>query len=280
MSTLYKTLLFVLTLSVIACHPKIAIENLSIQPELDKNARVAFLDVEQALPSKTTKIGDLAFKKVEFKSKNDLYTNILDAKNIARKNGANVVKAFEIKKGDATNYQLKLYSFEGDVAELEGMSVLFKKQAIDSIYNYIYLEECSLTTSNSLRRWCTELSIRRVVLQNYDYPAIKDSSTFENREMYKLKVNINKEGVVSGVDLTGCSNTVVKEAILKAFKLGNISFVQAQENKESDVLTIEVKLQATDFKAKSKGPDADHPQKPAELTEDQLLNSILKNTYQ
>ena len=72
----------------------------------------------------------------------------------------------------------------------------------------------------------------------------------------------------------------LREAILKAFKSGNISFVQVQENEESDVLTIVVKLQATDFKAKSKGPDADHPQKPNELTEEQLLNSILKNTYQ
>ena len=280
MSTLYKIFLFAVTISIVACHPKIVVENLSEQPKLEKEARVAFLDVEQALPQKTTKIGDLKFNKVQFKSKNDLYTNILDAKKAARENGANVVKAFEVKKGEKTSYQLELYSFDGDVAELEGMSVLFKKEPNDSIYNYIYLEECSLTTSNSLRRWCTELSIRRAVLQQYSFPAIKDSSTFENREMYKLKVNIGKEGAITSASVEGCSNAIVKEAIIKAFETANISFVQVQENEDAEVLTIVVKLQATDFKAKSKGPDADHPQKPTELTPEQLLNSILKNTYQ
>lgn len=269
-----------LLVGLISCHPAITVQNLKIQPELEDNALVVFLEVEQNLPQDSiVKVGDYNNEELLLKSKNDVYNSILSAKKLARENGANVIKAFVSGKGDA-KYNLQFFKFDGNLNALGNTKIHIKEQARDTTYKYIYLNECSLATDLPVRRWCAELSIRRAIIQQYAFPEITDSTSFENRETYKLNITLTSDLKVSNLSLEGCSNKTIEENILKAFKAANLLFVQQKGAIKLASYQLQVRLRSMSFLAKSTGEDGAHPQAPMEISEDILLNSILKNTYQ
>lgn len=271
--------LFSLALLVAACHPKSTILNHKELPELAEDEKVVFMDVSQQLPSNITKVGDLKFKDSKFSSKSDFYTHILEAKKIARKNGANVVKAVEKDSDGTTVYEFELYKFDDDLDKLPKFVIDIKPLAKDSMYKHVYLKECGLASTNTLKRWCTELSVQRAILQHYSFPEIKDSSTFKNQETYSLTFDIAANGSIENSKITGGTNETVNQAILAALTAANLVFEIKQAPSAGATYTCFVKLRAFDFQSAEFGPAGDHPQAPQEAMEDDFLKSIRTNTY-
>ncbi len=156
-------------------------------------------------------------------------------------------------------------------AQLDSLS---KKQVssnndTSNVFTCAYLEECSLTTSNSSKIWCTELSIKTNVLANYAFPIVSDSSTFVNREKYMLSISINSLGKVDSVKITGCSNPIVSGEIVKACKMANFVFFPAKDKSNNAIpFVYHLKLRSFIFsRASLQGLGS--PQKPMELSEEE-----------
>lgn len=265
-------------LLIIGCSPKGAAEILSKQERLNERAKVVFLDVNQNLPSSTTKIGNLVYKKMDFSSSEVFYNLVIATKIKARKAGANLIKATSLTVTDsAKNHSelvMELHKYDGDLAALEQFNVEIKELPSDSVYRYIYLDECSLITSKTSRRWCSELSIQTAILSNYGWPTITDSATFENREIYELKLVLSEKGKIMKKDLAGGSNATINRAILAALDRANISFIQDQNKQAKGPLLIAVKMRSYNFIAANLEGTAAHPQAPVEVTDNQLLKSM------
>lgn len=138
----------------------------------------------------------------------------------------------------------------------------------DEYKTYAYHQECSLTTSNSSRKWCTEVTLERIILQHYSWPAITDSSTFENREKYILTIEVDEKGEINNLAIKGGTNETVNQAILRAVKSAGLSFIPALHKGGQKVpFTFQLKLRAFDFMSRKKGPD--ELQVPQELPEEE-----------
>ena len=137
------------------------------------------------------------------------------------------------------------------------------------IYTCAFLEECSLTTSNSSKIWCTEVSLKTIILENYSFPFVSDSSTFEKRENYLLSLFINKIGKLDSVNISGCSSSIVKNEISKAILSAGLNFFPAKDkNGNTDSYVYYLTLRSYSFsRASLKGLVS--PQKPMELSEEQ-----------
>lgn len=119
--------------------------------------------------------------------------------------------------------------------------------------NVAYLEECSLATSNSSKKWCTEVSIQRMILQNYSFPAVKDSSSFENREIYWLEFSVSPKGKCHDVKVTGGTNPIISKGIEASFLKANKPFVAGTSNGGTPGFSsYKVKVRAFDLMTPSK----------------------------
>jgi hypothetical protein len=84
--------------------------------------KVAFLDIENKVPENSKKIGEAKFGDSGFSTNCDFNTNLISARNLARANGANIVKVTKKSTPDlwSTCYRITVdfYYFEGDVTQL------------------------------------------------------------------------------------------------------------------------------------------------------------------
>ena len=122
MKTLKKMLFLMAVICVISCSPKITSNFTNPQPKLSIEEKVALLDIEHELPDNIVKVGDLRFQDSGFSTDCRFNSLMTQARNEARKNGANIVKVVDKKKPDAWSscYRLKieLYKYDGDVSSL------------------------------------------------------------------------------------------------------------------------------------------------------------------
>ena len=138
----------------------------------------------------------------------------------------------------------------------------------EQVSEYAYHAECSLTTSNSSKKWCTEVTLERIILQNYTWPVISDSSTFENREYYTVKLMINAQGKITSIEVSGGTNMKINDGIKAAIKKAAMTFVPAKDNSGSPAAFVyEFRIRAFAFKSKNLGPS--ELQMPLDLPEEE-----------
>lgn len=264
-------------ITLFSCQKKVAVNLLSEKEPLAVNDRVVFLEDNQALPESAEKIGELTFNKATTQSSDEFYNAMISAKTIARESGANVVKAnWDSDTNDVDSpVKLNMYKYDGDVVDLIKREPV--EEVVDSLYSYVFLKSCSLTTSGSSRQWCTQLSIRTALLQNYTYPEIMDSSTFENGDIYELSFDINSKGQVTGAAVKG-SNEVLSSAIVSSLEAAKLSFNALKSLTDSTTLTCVMNVGSYEFLSLVRGDEGGSPQTPMEATEDQMLFSIRKAT--
>ncbi|WP_260264061.1 hypothetical protein [Elizabethkingia ursingii] len=86
------------------------------------NDKVALLDTEHKVPEGARKIGAARFGDSGFSTDCDFNSNLIQARQIARKNGANIVKVTEKRTPGlwSTCHRMKIefYYYEGDVTRL------------------------------------------------------------------------------------------------------------------------------------------------------------------
>jgi hypothetical protein len=271
------SVVLVLTMvSLFSCQKEVTVNLLSERTALPASERVVFLEDNQALPNTAVKIGELTFNKASSRSSGEFYKAMISAKKIALESGANVVKAEALSdsSGSESAVKLNMYKYDGDLVALIKREPV--AEALDSLYSYVFLKSCSLTTSTSSRQWCTQLSIRTALLQNYTYPTIVDSSTFENGEIYELTFDINAKGQVIGAAVKG-GNKVLSGAIISSLEAAKLSFNALKLLSDSTVLTCAMNVGSYEFLTLVRGDDQGNPQAPQEASDNQMLFSIRKN---
>jgi hypothetical protein len=276
MNKLSSVFVFVVV-TLFSCQKQVTVNLLSEKEPLALSDRVVFLEDNQPLPESAVKVGELTFNKATSKASDEFYNSMISAKKIARESGANVVKS--LQTADSTNIgsplKLMMYKYSGDVVELIKRQPV--EEVVDSLYSYVFLKSCSLTTSSSSRQWCTQLSIRTALLQNYTYPEIRDSSTFEDGDVYELSFDINAKGQVIGAAVKG-SNEVLSGAIVSSLEAAKLSFNALKSLSDSTTLTCTMNVGSYEFLTLVRGEDAGSPQAPMEATENQMLFSVRKAT--
>jgi len=269
----FASVVVIALFALFSCQKKVTISLLSEKEPLAANQRVVFLEDNQKLPSNAVKIGELTFNKATSQSSDEFYNAMIAAKKIARESGANLVKAAKMADSEngTTPIKLNMYQFSGDVLELIKRAPVVEE--VDSLYSYVFLKSCSLTTSSSSRQWCTQLSIRTALLQNYTYPEITDSSTFEDGDIYELSFDINAKGQVTGATVEG-SNDTLSNAIISSLEAAKLSFNSLESLSDSAVFTCTMNVGSYEFLSLVRGDAGGSPQTPLEITEEQMEFSI------
>jgi hypothetical protein len=95
----------------------------SQEKSLTTNDKVAFLDIKHKVPENAKKLGEAKYGDSGFSTDCDFNSNLIKARQLARQNGANIVKIVESKSPDILSscYRMKLefYFFSGDVTQIE-----------------------------------------------------------------------------------------------------------------------------------------------------------------
>lgn len=90
---------------------------------LPADIKIAFLDVQQALPANVEKIGDAKYENLGSPNHCDFDSNLIHAGKLARDNGANLVKVIKNKVPSSGNpcdrTQIEFYYYSGDVTTLQ-----------------------------------------------------------------------------------------------------------------------------------------------------------------
>lgn len=122
MKQMTKFLSLITVVGFISCSPKITSNFTNPQPKLSLDEKVALLDIEHDLPKNIIKIGDLRFQDSGFSTDCSFNSLMTQARNEARKNGANIVKVVDKKKPDLWSschrLKIELYKYDGDVSSL------------------------------------------------------------------------------------------------------------------------------------------------------------------
>ncbi|MGY8911477.1 MAG: hypothetical protein ACKVIG_16680 [Flavobacteriales bacterium] len=117
-----KILFLIAVIGITSCSPKITSNYTNPQPKLSIDENVALLGIDHNLPENVVKIGELRFQDSMFSTDCSFNSLMTQARNEARKNGANIVKVVDKKKPDlwSSCYRLKinLYRYKGDVSSL------------------------------------------------------------------------------------------------------------------------------------------------------------------
>jgi hypothetical protein len=104
------------------CAPSIKTSISNPEKSLTTSDKVAFLDIQHKVPENAKKIGAAKFGDSGFSTDCDFNSNLVKARDLARKNGANIVKIVETKRPDlwSSCYRMKVefYKYEGDVTIL------------------------------------------------------------------------------------------------------------------------------------------------------------------
>lgn len=128
MKNLFLTLSSALILTSCASTVKTNIANK--ETALTTNDKVAFLDLNHKVPETAKKIGNAKFGDSGFSTDCDFNSNLIKARQIARENGANIVKVTETKKPDlwSSCYRIKVdfYKYDGDVKSLQQYQLQIK----------------------------------------------------------------------------------------------------------------------------------------------------------
>jgi hypothetical protein len=122
MKQMTKFLFLITVIGFTSCSPKISSNFTNPQPKLSLDEKVALLDIDHQLPENIVKIGELRFQDSGFSTDCSFNSLMTQARNEARKNGANIVKVVDKKRPDlwSSCYRLKieLYKHDGDVTSL------------------------------------------------------------------------------------------------------------------------------------------------------------------
>lgn len=122
MKQMTKMLFFITVIGFTSCSPKITSNFINRQSKLPIDEKIALLDIEHKLPESIIKVGELRFQDSGFSTDCSFNSLMTQARNEARKNGANIVKVVDKKKPDlwSSCYRLKieLYKHDGDVSSL------------------------------------------------------------------------------------------------------------------------------------------------------------------
>lgn len=118
-----KYLIILSTLLLLSgCAASIKTNITSQEKPLTTNDKVAFLDLKHTVPEGAKKVGTAKFGDSGFSTDCDFNSNLVKARELARKNGANIVKVTESKQPDfwSSCYRMKIefYRYEGDVTLL------------------------------------------------------------------------------------------------------------------------------------------------------------------
>ncbi|MFT3946076.1 MAG: hypothetical protein QM763_03800 [Agriterribacter sp.] len=104
------------------CAPSIKTNITSPEKPLTINDKVAFLDIKHKVPETAKKVGAAKLGDSGFSTNCDFNSNLVKARDLARKSGANIVKVVETKKPDlwSSCYRMKIefYKYDGDVTTL------------------------------------------------------------------------------------------------------------------------------------------------------------------
>jgi hypothetical protein len=115
-------LIFGIGFLITSCSSTIQSNFSSQEKALTIEDKVAFLDLNHQVPAEAKKLGEAKFGDSGFSTDCDFNSNLIKARQIARQNGANIVKITEKKTPDlwSSCYRMKVefYLFNGDVKSL------------------------------------------------------------------------------------------------------------------------------------------------------------------
>ncbi len=116
--------LFILMLPIllISCSASISSSFTSQYKPLTIDDKVAFLDLLHKVPEGAKKLGEAKYGDSGFSTSCDFNTNLINARKLARANGANIVKVVKKSTPDlwSSCYRItvEFYFYEGDVSKL------------------------------------------------------------------------------------------------------------------------------------------------------------------
>ncbi|MBQ0908032.1 hypothetical protein KBJ98_04895 [Flavobacterium sp. F-328] len=118
-----KIILSSLFLTLVSCGASITSNFTTRLQPISMEQKVVILDIKHIVPLTAKKIGYASFGDTGFSTNCDYNSNLASAREIASKNGANLVKVTEKKEPSffgSTCYRIKVdfYSYEGDVNQL------------------------------------------------------------------------------------------------------------------------------------------------------------------
>lgn len=122
MKQMTKILFLITVIGFTSCSPKITSNFINRQPKLPIDENIALLDIEHKLPESIIKVGELRFQDSGFSTDCSFNSLMTQARNEARKNGANIVKVVDKKKpglwSSCHRLKIELYKHDGDVSSL------------------------------------------------------------------------------------------------------------------------------------------------------------------
>ncbi len=122
--------LFFLTTILISCGASIKSNFQTQNKPLTIDDKVAFLDVHHKVPETAKKLGEGKFGDTGFSTDCDFNSNLVQARKLARQNGANIVKVNEKKTPDlwSSCYRMKVeyYYYDGNVSDLQQYQLQIK----------------------------------------------------------------------------------------------------------------------------------------------------------
>ena len=126
-----KLLFGISTLVLVSCGASLKSSFTEQLKPLTIENKVAFLDIENKVPENSKKIGTAKFGDTGFSTDCDFNTNLIKARNLARENGANIVKVIEKKEPSilgSSCYRIKVdfYFYDGDVTKLSQYQIQIK----------------------------------------------------------------------------------------------------------------------------------------------------------
>jgi hypothetical protein len=112
----------ILPFLLIGCSASIKSSFTSQNKPLTIEDKVAFLDLQNKVPENAKKMGEAIYGDSGFSTNCDFNTNLISARNLARANGANIVKVIKKTTPDlwSSCYRItvEFYFYDGDVTQL------------------------------------------------------------------------------------------------------------------------------------------------------------------
>jgi hypothetical protein len=112
----------ILPFLLVSCSASIKSSFTSQNKPLTIEDKVAFLDIQNKVPETAKKMGEAKYGDSGFSTNCDFNTNLISARNLARANGANIVKVIKKTTPDlwSSCYRItvEFYFYDGDVTQL------------------------------------------------------------------------------------------------------------------------------------------------------------------
>lgn len=118
-----KKFLFLSLFILVSCGSVVTSNFSNKLAPLTLEQKVAFLDINNELPSNVKKIGTAKFGDSGFSIDCSFDRNLINARNLARMNGANIIKVVVNKSPDlwssCSRITVDFYYYDGDVTKLD-----------------------------------------------------------------------------------------------------------------------------------------------------------------